>query len=247
MKAESTLYRFALPFFVLLVLTLVAQLSALSYTATQAFVDIFVPSLIALLAVTAPLAALGLWLGSPIGLGAPLLTALLSRSPGAVRKLVNDARLAMIMGLAVGVFLWALRILTAPYLPPELPALGHRGVVGGLLVSAGAAIGEEVWLRLGVMTILAWILVRVRGDTRLKPGSAWAAIILASVVFSLIHLPQLAAAGAASWAGVLGTIFGNTLVGIIFGWLYWRRSLVAAIAAHFSVDLVLHVFPALVT
>jgi membrane protease YdiL (CAAX protease family) len=240
------LYRVALPFIVLLVLTLVTQLSALSYTATQAFVDILVPSLIALLAVTAPLAALGLWLGNPIGLGAPLLTALLSCSPGAVRKLADDARLAIVIGLAAGVFLWALRILTAPYLPPELPALGHRGVVGGLLVSAGAAIGEEVWLRLGVMTILAWFFVRVSGDTRLKPGSAWAAIILAAVVFSLVHLPQLAAAGAASWAGVLGTIFGNTLVGVIFGWLYWRRSLLAAIVAHFSVDLVLHVFPALV-
>jgi membrane protease YdiL (CAAX protease family) len=96
------------------------------------------------------------------------------------------------------------------------------------------------------MTILAWFFVRVSGDTRLKPGSAWAAIILAAVVFSLVHLPQLAAAGAASWAGVLGTIFGNTLVGVIFGWLYWRRSLLAAIVAHFSVDLVLHVFPALV-
>jgi membrane protease YdiL (CAAX protease family) len=40
-------------------------------------------------------------------------------------------------------------------------------------------------------------------------------------------------------------MLGNTLVGIACGWLYWQRGLIAAILAHFSIDLVLHVVPAL--
>jgi membrane protease YdiL (CAAX protease family) len=33
----------------------------------------------------------------------------------------------------------------------------------------------------------------------------------------------------------------NGIPGIAFGWLYWRRGLEAAMVAHFSADLVLHV------
>ena len=87
-----------------------------------------------------------------------------------------------------------------------------------------AAVGEEVWLRLGVMTILAWLFMRSLGHSELRPGVAWAAIVLAALAFGLIHLPQLAAAGAAALTGIVATIFGNTLVGTFYGWLYWRRA-----------------------
>lgn len=174
-----------------------------------------------------------------------MLTALLSRRPGAGRQLVKDAVLAVGLGLVVGAFLWGLRIVTAQLLPPELPELGHRGVVGGLLVSVSAAVAEEVRLRLGVMPILAWLFVRLLGHSDLRPKTAWSAIILAALAFGLIHLPQLAAADAATPIGIVTTILGNMLVGTVCGWLYWQRSLIAAILAHFFVDLVLHVFPAL--
>jgi membrane protease YdiL (CAAX protease family) len=154
--------------------------------------------------------------------------------------------LATALGLVIGALLWGLRILLAPYLPAELPELGHRGVLGGLFVSVSAAIGEEVWLRLGVMTLLAWLIKRAVGHAELRPAVAWTAIGLAAFLFGLIHLPQLAAAGAASQAAVAATILGNMLVATAFGWLYWKRSLIAAIVAHFAVDVVLHVIPALV-
>lgn len=218
----------------------------MAYTAEQPFAVVFLPSVVALLVVTTPLAALGLWLGRRIGLGAPLLAALLSRQAGAGGTLARHARLAIVAGLALGAVLWVLRVVTLPYLPPDLPALGHRGAVGGLLVAISAAVGEEVWLRLGFMTILAWLLVRVTGRTELTPRIAWTAIVIAALAFGLIHLPQLAAAGAASIIGIVATMLGNALVGILCGWLYWQRSLVAAIVAHFSIDVVLHVLPAMV-
>jgi hypothetical protein len=239
------LYTNWLPLLVLVSLTLVTQLASVSYTSTQSFSAIFLPSTATILVVTMPLAALGLWLGARIGLGTPLLTALLSRHPDARRQLTRDTLLAVSLGLFVGFLLWVLRIVSAQYLPPDLPELGHRGAIGGLLVSISAAISEEVWLRLGVMTILAWLILRALGQSVLKRRVAWTVIVLAALAFGAIHLPQLAAAGAATTTGIAATMLGNTLVGIVCGWLFWQRGLIAAILAHFSIDFVLHVLPAL--
>ena len=252
-KIDSTLqdpkkvYSFWLPLLVLVSLTLVTQLVSVSFTSDQNFAEIVLPSTIALLLVTTPLAGLGLSLGSRIGLGAPLLTVLLMRSPGALRQVASVTALAAGIGLLIGLFLWLLRLATADFQPPELPNLGHRGVTGGILVSISAAIGEEVWLRLGVMTVLSWILVRAIGQHDLTPRIAWTAIVVSALAFGAIHLPQLAAAGAATSVGITGTMLGNTLVGIACGWLFWKHGIISAIAAHFAIDVILHVMPALLS
>jgi Type II CAAX prenyl endopeptidase Rce1-like len=238
-----------LPLLVLLGATLVAQLTSLALgrlNEEQGFAAVVLPSVLFLGAVTLPLAGLGLALGRQIGLGAPLLAALLSRQPGSLQKLRRDAGLATVLGLALGGMLLLLRGLSEPYLPPELPALGHRGAIGGLAVSLGAAVAEEVWFRLGLMTVLVWLAARLLGHREARPLVAWPIIAITAVGFGMAHLPQLMSYGAASPFAVVGTVFGNSVVGILFGWCYWRRSLVAAMIAHFSVDVVLHVVPALV-
>jgi len=238
-------HTFVLPLIVLTVATVAAQLASLASGEGQHPASVFVTSAATIALVTLPLAGLGLWLGQPIGLGAPLLTKLLLGQRGSGKQLLQDASLAIPLGLGVGAVLLILRIVTAPLMPSELPALGHRGVLGGLAVSVGAAVGEEVWLRLGVMSVLAWLFLRVNRRSKLEPRVAWLAIVLAAVLFGLVHLPQLATAGAATPISVSGTIIGNTVVGTVCGWFYWRRSLIAAILAHFSVDFVLHVLSAL--
>ena len=236
-----------LPLIVLVCLTLITQLGSLAYTIDGSFLSALAPSALVLCAVTIPLAVSGLILGQKIGLGAPLVTDLLNRAPGSGRKLSSDAWLSVSLGLGLGILLLLLRFAARPYLPPELPDLGHRGVLGGLLVSVSAAVGEEVWLRLGVMTILVWIFLRLPGHHRVSPVVGWSAIVVSALAFAAMHLPQLASYGAANGVGIAATMMGNTLVGVLFGFLYWRRSLIAAMLAHFAVDLVLHVLPALVT
>jgi hypothetical protein len=236
-----------IPLLALLCLTLVTQLTSLAYTFEGHFLAVLGPSALVLCAVTIPLATLGLILGQKIGLGAPLLTDLLNRSPGSGQRLFVDARLAISLGLGLGVLLLLFRFVAEPYLPPELPALGHRGALGGLLVSISAAVGEEVWLRLGILTILAWTFLRLYRHHEIDAVVGWSAIVVSAVAFAVMHLPQLASYGAATPVGIAATIMGNTLVGMLFGWLYWRRSLIAAILAHFTVDIVLHVLTTLGT
>lgn len=229
-------------------LTIAAQLVSLAFGRADEelrFAQIALPSVLFLSVLTLPLAGIGIALGRQIGLGAPLLAAVLARAPGAVGKLKRDTLLAALSGLAVGGLLLLLRTITGPYLPPELPAFGHRGAIGGLAVSLGAAVAEEVWFRLGLMTPLVWLVTRVTGDRVVRPQVAWPVIVVTSLAFAMAHLPQLASYGAGSSFAVAGTILGNSIVGTLYGWCYWRRSLVAAMVAHFAVDVVLHVVPAL--
>jgi hypothetical protein len=237
------------PVVVLFVLTIAAQLISLAFGRSdeeQSFSSIVVPSVLVLSAVTLPLSGLGVALGRRIGLGTPLIAALLSMQPGSVRKLRSDAGLAAVLGLTLGGMLLLLRSIVQSHLPPELPAFGHRGVIGGLAVSLGAAVAEEVWFRLGLMTVLVWSLARLLGHRETRPVVAWTSIAVTSVGFGMAHLPQLMSYGAASPFAIGGTVAGNSVVGVLYGWSYWRRSLVAAMVAHFAVDVVLHVLPAFV-
>lgn len=236
----------SLSFAVVVLATITAQLVGLAYgrvDEARSFSSVIVPSTVFLAVVTIPTAALGIVLGRLIGVGTPLLDDVLSGQPGSMQKLRKDVVVASLLGLIFGAVLLLTRAFTSDYLQ-ELPAYGHRGVTGGLAVSIGAAIGEEVWFRLGVMTLLLWAWTRLRGERSIQPIVAWSTIVLASVAFAMAHLPQLAYYGAMSAGAISGTIVGNAAVGILYGWCYWRRSLIAAMAAHFSVDLVIHVMPA---
>jgi membrane protease YdiL (CAAX protease family) len=245
--ATASLRKTVLPFLVLLCLTLATQLSSLAYTVDGSFLTALVPSVLMLCVVTIPLATLGLILGQNVGLGAPLLKDLLNRKTGSGKKLLLDAKLAICLGLGLGALLVLLRSVLQPFLPPEMPELGHRGALGGLLVSIGAAVGEEVWLRLGVLTIVARAFMYLYRRDGVDAVVGWSAIVVSAIAFGAMHLPQLASYEAASPVGVITTVLGNTLVGMSFGWLYWRRSLIAAMVGHFTVDIVLHVLTAIGT
>ena len=247
----------ALPLLVLLLLTLVTQFGSLPFVMGRAaqmpnatessFQSMAITTVVVVFVLTIPLAGLGLWLGGRVGLGAPLLTDLLKRRPGVAQRLRRDVTLAVPLGLGVGVIVALMRMAIAPYMPPALTGVVHPGALAGLGAAAGAAVAEETWLRLGVMTILAWPVARLLGHSETRPMVAWPANVVAALAFGLIHLPQLAQFGTPAPTAIAVVVLGNGLVGVVCGWLYWRRSLVAAILAHFAVDVVLHVLPALGT
>jgi hypothetical protein len=72
-----------------------------------------------------------------------------------------------------------------------------------------------------------------------------AANILAAVLFGLGRLPILTLLVPLTPLVIARTVVLNGLLGIIFGWLYWKRGLEAAMISHFSADIVLHVLLAL--
>jgi hypothetical protein len=185
------------------------------------------------------LAFVGLRLGPRAGLDAPWLRALVTGQP---RPAVPWVR-CMVYGSLAGLAIVGLALALDPLLPPPLHALPKGGASAawkGLLASFYGGIGEEVLLRLFVMTLLVWLVARLR---QRPPRAAlyWGAIAIAALLFGAGHLPAAAGLWPLTGIVVLRTLVLNGVAGVLFGWLYWRRGLEAAMCAHFCADLVLHV------
>ncbi|GGP16911.1 CPBP family intramembrane glutamic endopeptidase [Oceanobacillus neutriphilus] len=114
----------------------------------------------------------------------------------------------------------------------------------GLLASIYGGFTEEIMLRLFGMTLivwlLAWITKKQKGD--IPHSFYYIAIFLAAILFGLGHLPAAAQVfGGLSAVIVTRTLVLNGLLGLWFGYLYWKRGLEYAIIAHISADIFLHV------
>jgi membrane protease YdiL (CAAX protease family) len=104
------------------------------------------------------------------------------------------------------------------------------------------AIDEEVLLRLGVMTFLAWALSRSAGRRAVMPDALmWVSVVAAALLFGAGHLPATAALAPLTPIVVARAILLNGIGGVLYGWLYWRHGLALAMVAHGGTDLVLHV------
>jgi membrane protease YdiL (CAAX protease family) len=117
----------------------------------------------------------------------------------------------------------------------------------GLLASFYGGIAEEILLRLFVMSFFVWLGRFISKTPEGQPTNAvfWIANILAAVLFGLGHLPATALQVPLTTLIVIRAIVLNGLLGIVFGWLYWRRGLESAMVSHFSADIILHVLLAL--
>jgi membrane protease YdiL (CAAX protease family) len=97
------------------------------------------------------------------------------------------------------------------------------------------------------MSLLAWLgkFISKTSEGRPTPAIFWIANILAAVLFGLGHLPAMLSLIPLTPLVIARTVVLNGLLGIIFGWLYWKRGLESAMISHFSADIVLHVLLAL--
>uniref|UniRef100_UPI002FE1CAAC CPBP family intramembrane glutamic endopeptidase n=1 Tax=Noviherbaspirillum sp. TaxID=1926288 RepID=UPI002FE1CAAC len=96
-------------------------------------------------------------------------------------------------------------------------------------------ITEEVLLRWGVMTLIAWLGWRfVQGGAgAVRARWIWMAIIVSALLFGAGHLPAVAAQTAQMDASLAAfVVLANTVFGVIFGFVYWRRGIEAAMLAH---------------
>jgi hypothetical protein len=204
------------------------------------------------LCVVAPLAWAGLWLGRPLGWGAPLLA-----GGGAVH--VGDAaapgrRRAAWRTLAVGLFAgvvlgFALEALDPLVLRAATDLARLRGAAAmappawtGILGAFAAAVNEEVVFRLFLLTLLARAgFALTRGDATSRLAVTWGATALAALVFGASHFTNVKALGQPFTFPVLALVLvWNGALGLLCGRLYTTRGIETAMAAHAGTDLVLH-------
>lgn len=180
------------------------------------------------------LLALAVWAGvalsRPLGLRAPVMQAIADRSawwtaakpqivPGLVGGVIAGAVLVMALNAAPAALREAGAALTIP--------LAARVLYGGIT--------EEILMRWGVMTLLAWLGWRIlaRGVGTPRPAHVWGAALVAALAFGIGHLPAVTAMGIALDPEVVTyVIVGNTVPGFLFGVLYARWGLESAFLAH---------------
>ncbi len=185
----------------------------------------------------------GLFLGKKVGLGAPIIEDWLNRE--SVKDRLKPVLItSIVLGLLVGILLFVLdRFAFAVFVEPVTASQAEPPLWQRFLVCFYGGIGEEIAMRLFLMTLIVWISYKIARTKDSKPTNLgiWSAIIIISVVFGLGHLPMTAKLMDITPVVVIRAIILNGIAGVVFGWLYWKKGLESAIISHFSADIILHV------
>lgn len=195
--------------------------------------------------------ALGLLVARRVNLGAPILEALVAGKP-----IASQVKVILLPSIGLGIVAaLSIIVLDLVVFLPELRAeLGELAqlltptgvrppVWQGLLASLYGGINEEIFMRLFVLSLLAFLGKQIRrtSDGRPTAGVLWTANVLAALLFGLGHLPATLAVVPPSALVIARMLFLNGLAGVAFGYLYTTLGLEAAIVSHFAADIVLHV------
>lgn len=179
--------------------------------------------------------ASGVALAPRLGFRSHIAEQVTTKTP-ALPAVRSQAPLAVAAGVATGLTIAGLDQLIRPWMPEALTSVGQapfqlKALLAGMLYGG---ITEELLMRWGLMTLLAWLGWKVfqRKELPVHPMVVWAAIGASALLFGIGHLPAVSAVAPLTTAVIGRTIVLNGVGGIVFGWLYWRRSLEAAMIAH---------------
>ena len=181
---------------------------------------------------------LGAWLGPRVGLGAPLLQAVLQR-----KRLRSVWRNVWLPGVSAGVMGAAWMVTLAQLMPPDLlPGDPMQALPLWVRLLYGG-ISEELLARWGLMAMIMcglWHLLQPRGGMP-KAVVVWLAIALSSVIGSAGQLPAaIGLMGSLSMPLVAYVVISHAAYGLLAGFLFWRYGLEAAMLAHILALLLSH-------
>jgi len=188
--------------------------------------------------------ALSVWIGvtfaHKVNLYAPCIEAFVVKK-SCLKKLRPQLNSACLAGLIVGIFLIGMSFVTPQELSVTTTDININPLYKLLTGILYGGITEEILLRWGVMTFILWLLWRFIQHKKNTPSSklVWVAIIASSLLFSLAHLPAAhVMTGQLTLSIFFYVMAGNTVAGMMFGFLYQRFGLESAMIAHALAHLV---------
>lgn len=189
-----------------------------------------------------PACAVGVWLGPKVGLGSRLRN-FVSRTPGAWEAVREGLTPGTLVGVAIG----GVVLLGASAMPEgaRIPGLDNPTVFEVFLRCLSAGTTEEIAFRLGLMTLLVWVIRSGLERLAIHTTALWIGNLLAALVFGAAHLPGLPP-DAWNPALLVPIVAVNAAAGLVMGWLFMRYGLLSAIGAHAVADVVHAVIPRLV-
>jgi hypothetical protein len=192
----------------------------------------------------------GLLCAPRVGLRAPLSASLVGAEEVDLRAWFQGmVRPSLSWGFGLAVLVIALDLGLRPWTPEGLSGGAEMSPTWwqGLLASFYGGIAEELQLRLGLLTLIAWVLHRLFAKAKdgLPDWIFWTANLIAALLFGAGHLPSAAALVPLTGFVIFRTLLLNGVLAVAFGVLYRRYGLEAAILSHFTAGIMLHVIPAL--
>jgi hypothetical protein len=191
----------------------------------------------------------GQMLSARTALGAPLLEELLAGRPrfAAARRSLSAAVAVAVLGAALTAasLLAALAIDVDPAaVPVRLADLGDGFAPWWkwLLASFDAGVGEELFYRFFLVSLVVWLAAGRPRQQGPPPSTRayWIGLVSVGLLFGWAHVDDRIGSGSA--ATTLAILWALTAsLGVVLGWLYWRFGLVCAIVAHFLIDTLYYV------
>jgi hypothetical protein len=191
----------------------------------------------------------GLVVAHSIGLGAPFIEMALIGSWSAQAH-IPILSISIIFGVLAGIILLIGDLLFLPYWPEALVDTARKTtLLENFTASFYGGINEEILVRFFGLSVLVWLFSRVWHTSIGLPTNAvfWVANVLMAILFGIGHLPALKnLVGKISAVMLVRSLVLNAPIGLMCGWLFWTYGIEAAIVAHFSADIVYHVFGTIV-
>jgi membrane protease YdiL (CAAX protease family) len=184
---------------------------------------------------------LGAWASPKVNLRTPYIDSYLNSSLSQI-KYKETFLAALFGGVLGGVLLIGWYRIFTPILPAEFiqNVKGFSPPVYTKLLYGG--ITEEILIRFGLMSFFTWGLFRVtqKNTSAIGAHNYVLAILFSSLLFGVGHLPAANFLSPVITSNlVVYIILGNSIFGVIAGFLYWKRGLEAAIISHMVAHLVM--------
>ena len=180
----------------------------------------------------------GLFFAKRIGFHLPLLEAVAEKKNW--KAILKDSiAISFLSGAMIAVIIYAVDIIFTVAGAAISTHQTYAPVWQKLLAAVYGGITEEILLRLFLMAFFIWISMKICKRTSPTTTGIVASIFLAAIIFGLGHLPLTASLTALTPLIVTRAIVLNGIGGIMFGWLFWKKGLEAAMIAHFTTDIFL--------
>jgi hypothetical protein len=153
--------------------------------------------------------------------------------------------LPALVGMGIGLFFIVVDVLLSQFHP--LGPLPHPPFPTSLIVSAIAAIGEEIIFRLFFVSFWVWLISYIILKKRWQEQVFWIVAIFSALAFAFGHLPSVMMAFGVNQINeiplvlMLEIILLNGVLSIFAAYYFRKYGFLAAVGIHFWTDVVWHV------
>ncbi len=183
------------------------------------------PSIFLLIAVI-----VGTVLYDRVGLSVPTISSVLNIEQSQIR-FIEQIKYGIIYGLLSGILIIIIGVVFKSVIPQEFIDIENKMKVTTIARFGYGGLTEEILMRFGFMSFIIWIVSKIFKN--LNSATYWIGIIIASLIFAIGHFPIVFnVVESPTFSLLTYVLIGNSVAGVFFGWLYWKKGLEAAFIGH---------------